>query len=311
VKIEWDGVSELTPWRYAFTIAVGLEPPESLLSAAAPRYTLAAATAPMLPLTTRAAAADRAAGAGVLSSAALVDLYGQIYAQEDITGEWQTRSETLRQAYIGENPAERLGAIKELWDEAGEPTVRYSRQVLTAYAAARMPASANYAADAPDLIASMLAAGLDRNAVRWSGQIESGSLGWGLLALAAPDSPGAVGSGALDGFYGADPSEGARKSRFLLAGLAGLGRIDPATAGVFAEKLEVDLGRQTRWTRMIDAAAEVNNQGLVMLLAGLGMQGEGWDKMTTVHLYHIVSALSRVGLGAEARMIAAEAVARG
>ena len=62
---------------------------------------------------------------------------------------------------------------------------------------------------------------------------------------------------------------------------------------------------------VIDAAAEVNNQGMVMLLAGLGMQGEGWDRMTTVHLYHIVSALNRVGLGAEARMIAAEAMARG
>ena len=47
------------------------------------------------------------------------------------------------------------------------------------------------------------------------------------------------------------------------------------------------------------------------LLAGLGMQGSGWDKMTAMHLYHIVSALNRVGLTAEARMIAAEAVARG
>ena len=33
--------------------------------------------------------------------------------------------------------------------------------------------------------------------------------------------------------------------------------------------------------------------------------------MTPLHLYHITSALRRVGLEAEARMIAAEAVARG
>jgi hypothetical protein len=32
--------------------------------------------------------------------------------------------------------------------------------------------------------------------------------------------------------------------------------------------------------------------------------------MTALHLYHIVSALRRVGLDGEARMIAAEAVAR-
>jgi len=41
------------------------------------------------------------------------------------------------------------------------------------------------------------------------------------------------------------------------------------------------------------------------------MQGDGWNRMTGLHLYHIVAALNRVGLGAEARMIAAEAVARG
>jgi len=40
------------------------------------------------------------------------------------------------------------------------------------------------------------------------------------------------------------------------------------------------------------------------------MQGSSWEQMTPRHLYHIVSALNRVGLAAEARMIAAEAVAR-
>ena len=79
----------------------------------------------------------------------------------------------------------------------------------------------------------------------------------------------------------------------------------------FAARLGVDLDRQTHWTRLIDQAAAVNNQALVAVLAGLGMQGSGWDKMTALHLYHIVGALNRVGLGAEARMIAAEAVARG
>jgi hypothetical protein len=50
---------------------------------------------------------------------------------------------------------------------------------------------------------------------------------------------------------------------------------------------------------------------LVALLAGLGMQGSSWQQMTPLHLFHITSALNRVGMGAEARMIAAEAVARG
>jgi hypothetical protein len=73
----------------------------------------------------------------------------------------------------------------------------------------------------------------------------------------------------------------------------------------------MDLGRETRWTRAIRGAADSGNQALVVFLAGLGMQGESWDKMTALHLYHVVSALRRVGLEPEARMIAAEAVARG
>ena len=55
----------------------------------------------------------------------------------------------------------------------------------------------------------------------------------------------------------------------------------------------------------------MNNPALVALLAGLGMQGTSWEQMTPLHLYHITAALTRVGLEAEARMIAAEAVARG
>ena len=311
VTIEWDGVSEINPWRYALAIATGVEPPAALLKDAPPRYAYAAATAPMLGLVARAGGADRAAGAGILSSEAMVDLYGQIYAQDDITGVWATRAEQLRNGYVAQTPANRLAAIKQLWDDSADPQQRYSRQVLTAYAAARLPVESAFSQDAADLIASMLSAGLDRNAMRWAGQADAGSQAWALLALAAPGQTNRVTAGGLDSFYDNDRSEMHRKSRFLLAGLAGLGRVDDAAAGDFAGKLEIDLARQTRWTRLIDAAAEVNNPVLVALLAGVGMQGDGWDKMTSVQLYHIVSALNRVGLGAEARMIAAEAVARG
>jgi len=311
VKIEWDGVNDMTPWRYALSIAVGLTPPKALMQDVPARYSYVAATAPMVGLEDRAAGADLAAGAGILSSAAMVDLYGQIYAQDEIEGDWAKRAETLRNAYVGEDAADRMAALRSLWDGAADPQQRYSREVLTAYAAARMPVDGSFAKDAPDLIASMLAAGLDANALRWAPQADKGSLAWALLALAAPRPAGPIDGGSLSNFRGNDDSDGYRKSRFLLAGLAGLGRVDAGAQGEFAAKLGVDLGRQTNWTRLIDQAAAVNNQGLVALLAGLGMQGKGWDKMTSVHLYHIVSALNRVGLGAEARMIAAEAVARG
>ena len=311
VKIEWDGVSDMNPWRYALTIAVGLTPPDGLMKDLPKRYAYVAATAPMLGLEARATGADRAGAAGILSSAAMVDLYSQIYAQDDINGDWAKAADTLRSAYIAEQPADRLTAIRVLWDGGADEEARYSRQVLTAYAAARLPVLGDYAAQAPDLIASMLAAGLDQNALRWSAQADTGSLAWGQLAVAAPTRSAPVDGSALSSFYGNDTSSSYRKSRFLLAGLAGLGRVETNVASSFAGKLGIDLDRQTKWSRLIDQAAQVNNRELVVLLAGLGMQGSGWDKMTSVNLYHIVSALNRVGLSPEARMIAAEAVVRG
>lgn len=310
VKVEWDDVEGMTPWRYALSLAVGLEPPAKLIKDAPRRYTLIQATAPMLSLQARAAAADKVGGQGILSSTAMVDLYGQIYAQPDIEGDLATSAETLRTAYVGETPGERMSAIRKLWDGAADDEARYSRHVLTAYAAARMPVSDNFADDAPELIASMLAAGLDGNAMLWAPQADAGSLAWGLLALAAPQRA-PVEAGALYGFYDDDSSDQSRKSEFLLAGLYGLRRVDDGLAREFADKLKVDLNRRTNWTRLIDQAADVNNAALVALLAGVGMQGDSWAKMTPLHLYHIVSALNRVGLEAEARMIAAEAVARG
>jgi hypothetical protein len=311
VTIEWDDVQDMTPWRYGLTVAVGLQPPEALMRGAGARYDYLAATAPMLGLPARAAAADRAGAAGVLSSEAMVDLYGQLFATDDITGDWADRASLLRDAYVAAEPSARLGAMEQLWSSTPGPEQRYSRQVLTAYAAARLPVDPALAGNANDLIASMLAAGLDANALRWAGQAKVGSEAWALLVLVEPNRTQPVSSGAVENFRGADESEKTRKSAFLLAGLAGLGRVTPETASSLAGSMEIDLARQTRWTRLIDRAAEVGNPTVVALLAGVGMQGDSWAKMTPLYLYHIVSALSRVGLDAEARMIAAEAVARG
>lgn len=310
VTIEWDGVDEITPWRYGMAIAVGLEPPARLMQAASPHYSYIAATAPMLALASRAAAADRAGAAGVLSSAAMVDLYSQIHAADDITGEWATRAGKLRASYVAASAAARLAAMQELWNEPATAQGRYSRLVLTATAAARLPVSEEFSGSAGDIIASMLAAGLDANALRWRGLAGEGTAAWAQLALVAPAS-GGVDSGAIQAFADDDKSEDQRRSGFLVAGLAGLGRISPESARSLAGGFGYNIDGETRWTRTITRAAEVGNVQLVALLVGVGMQAESWEKMTPRFLFHIVSALRQVGLEAEARLIAAEAVARG
>lgn len=310
VNLEWDDVEELTPWRFSLATAVGAEIPENLLANPSPYFLRVSATAPMLPITQRAAGIELAAREGILSSTAMVDLYSALYAQEENGGdsEMARRAARLREGYVAGDPAGRLAAIREVW---GGEDPDYARLVLTAYAAARLDPSEDFVADAPTLIASMLTAGLERDAMRWASIVPQGSEGWALLALAQPNRNSPVSSGQFGSFVDDDTSTGQRKSQFLLAGLAGLGRLENGTVEDYADSLGANLGRQTRWSRLIDAAADAENPALVAILAGVGMQGTRWDKMTPRHLYHIVSALNRVGMEAEARMIAAEAVARG
>ncbi|MFM5930762.1 MAG: hypothetical protein ACKOPQ_07630 [Novosphingobium sp.] len=310
VKIEWDGVEDLTPLRYALTMAVGLEPPKELIGKAPNFVKALPATAPMASYALRADGADVAAGLGILSSSAFVDLYSQIFALGGST-DMAKRAGQLQAAYLGTSDAAKAEAIKELWGDRSDALKFYSRQVLTAYAAARLPATSSLVDDAPGLIASMLTAGLDANAMKWGSVVPNGSEGWALLALAQANRAGEVSKDQVDVFRNGDKSDEQRKTRFLVAGLAGLERISRQNANDLAQDLGFTLDGQSRWIALIDQAASVNNQGMVALLAGVGMQGGGWDKMTPRHLFHIVSALNRVGLSAEARMIAAEAVARG
>lgn len=312
VQIEWDGVEEINPWRFSLANAVGETLPEGLLEDTPVYYQWSGATAPAVPLAQRASFADRAAREGILSSRAMVNLYSEIYADDSITGDASIRAGRLRNAYLASDPAARIAAMRGLWGtlDGDRDTPDYAASVMTAYAAARITPSSQFDRYAGELIASMLTAGLDRDAASWTSSVEEGSLGWALIALADPDGGSASESG-VDSFIGSDDSEEYRKSAFLVAGLGGLGRLSSGQLSSFASEVDFDPSRQTRWTRMIDRAAEVENRALVAMLAGLGMQGSNWSQMTPLHLYHITSALRRVGLEAEARMIAAEAVSRG
>ncbi len=316
-SVDWEGVEEITPWRFSLANAVGQEIPARLLDAAyagdnAGYYRLAAAITPSVPIAERTPSADIAAQRGVLSSSALVDLYSQVYALESGGGAAAARAAQLREAYVATDPVTRIAAMRGLWDGEAEAGVidSFAGHILTAYAAARIPASDASAEAAGDLIASMLTAGLDRDAATWRNVVEPGSLGWALIALSDPEGS-AVNAALVEDFIGNDASSDARKSAFLVAGLAGLGRISSGDVSSLGSQSGADLNRQTRWTRTIARAAELRNPALVALLAGLGMQGESWAQMTPLHLYHITAALTEVGLEAEARMIAAEAVSRG
>ena len=200
--------------------------------------------------------------------------------------------------------------MRDLWSRSDNALARYSAKILTALAAAKIPPTAALRDQSFDLIGSMLTAGLDRSAMRWSSIVEEGSDSWALLAVASPISKSSISYAALDDFGDADDSDEKLRSKFLLAAIAGLGRADRQAVADFADDVNLDLSRTTRWTRAIQSASRRGEQGTVALLAAVGMQGRNWNAMSPLHLYHIVQSLKRVGLEPEARMIAAAALTR-
>ncbi len=307
--IEWDKVDRLTSWRFGMATATAVPVPEPLRTAA-PAYMKGwTVLAPMTDMANRIAAAPEAAARGVLSSEAYVSLLSAAASEEEPAEALATQTDQLRGAFGAATGAERYAAMERLWGAGAAPTQRYAAIVATARAAAALPVGTEVGADPWQLLGSMLAAGYDNNAIAWVPTVSVGSRAWGVLAVGSPRPLNGTTAGTVGQFAGSDDSPDALRSKFLLAGLAGLGRIEAGAAASAASDLNVDLGKQTRWSRAIMAAAERREPGMVALLAAAGMQGE-WSKVPPYHLYYIVRALREVGLASEARMIAAEALVR-
>jgi hypothetical protein len=157
---------------------------------------------------------------------------------------------------------------------------------------------------------------MDREAARWAGVIRrmddgNGDRCWAMLALGAPDIRGLEMSyGRINAFISRDDSPGKQRSALLVAGLAGLGRIDGGTAGRLDSSHGLGIARRTAWSSMIDAASQRRQAGTVAVLAAVGMQAADLSSLPAMHVFHAVTALDRNGQQFAARMIAAEALAR-
>ncbi|MGH6694795.1 hypothetical protein [Sphingopyxis sp.] len=307
--IEWDNIDRLTSWRFGMATATAIPVPEALRTAAPSNIKSWTVLAPMTDTASRIAAAPEAAARGVLSSEAYVSLLSAAASEEEPAEAVATQTEQLRAAFRLATGADRYAAMERLWGTDANPTGRYAAMVATARAAAALPVNTEVGGDPWQLLGSILAGGYDENAIAWVPTVSVGSRAWGVLAVGSPRPLTGMSAGAVGQFAGDDDSADALRSKFLLAGLAGLGRLDANAAASAASDLEVDLGKQTRWSRAIMAAAERREPGMVALLAAAGMQGE-WSKVPPYHLYYIVRALRDVGLASEARMIAAEALVR-
>ncbi len=300
VTIEWNTVPGVNIWRYGLAMAAGEQIPDSLFEGTGPQMRYWRALSPQLTPVKRAQFAEEAAGQGVISTLALVDLYGLIDAGDDQGNAANGVASDLRTAFTAGTRDGRLDALRGLW--AGNPTgvSGYGRLVLTARPSARIPVAAG--TDGSDqLIASMLSAGIDQPAIRWKDAVKRGSMGWALILVADPNGNARYGSGDVGAF-----SSDATKQKMFAAGLAGLGRIDASVAQSYG----VDVQSENSWTRKIDRAAAEGRPGEVLVLAAAGLQTQDWRGVPPAAIYHIVNGLRAVGLGAMARLVAAEAVTR-
>lgn len=307
--IEWTKVDKLTSWRFGMATATAIDIPADLRKTE-PAYMRGwTVLAPMTDMADRIAAAPVAAARGVLSSEAYVSLLSAASAEEEPPEALVGQIDRLRDAFSAPGGADRYSAMQGLWSAGTDPVQHYAAMVATARAAAGLPTNTDVGNDPWQLLGSMMAAGFDNNAMAWAPKISVGSRAWGVLAVGSPRPLNGVSAGNIGSFSGSDDSDQYLRSKFLVAGLAGLGRLDQSQAASAASDLDLNLGKQTRWTRAIDDAAARGEPGMVALLAATGMQGE-WSDLPPYHLYHIVRALRQVGLGSEARMIAAEALVR-
>ena len=316
VTVEWEPVDRLNSWRYGLSTATAMLPPERLMNAASLQTQAWLARAPMFSATQRIPAARLAAGLGVLSSQALMDLYSTAYDATDPDELGETDAWQLRLAFIGKDQDARLSAMRKLWGTADNPLERVAMHVLLSRAARRVRPSGDLQADATDLVASLLAGGFDREAARWAGTIgdlddSQADAVWAMLALGAPDAQSlGVDVGRIEDFADRDQSEGKQRTALLIAGLAGLGRIDAQAAGKLSREYGLGLGAETSWTRLIDGAMRRRQAGTSVLLAASGLQGREFQEVGPAYLFHAVNALRVTGQDYLARMIAAEALAR-
>ena len=311
--IEWDPVDQLNIWRFGLATATGAVPPERLMTRAAPRVLAWQARSPIISPEAKLAAARVATGLGVFSSQALIDLYSLIYDATDPSDLGQTDAWQFRLAMVGRDGGERVGAIRKLLGSAKTPLEKEATRAALSRAASRIEPNADLEDVAPDLIAAMLAGGYDREALRWRAAIEdmddeARNRCWAMLALGAPEFR--VSGGDLAAFIGNDESSARQRSALLVAGLAGMGRISTAEAGRLNKRYGFGLGRTNEWTRMIDGASSRGQAGTVALLSGTGLQADAFNSVPAMHLYHLVTALTRNSQQYAARMIAAEALAR-
>lgn len=304
--IDWNEAPKLTPFRYGVATASGVPVPADKMGALGPAHYGWVVRNSGVDPEIRLESLRQAAVLGTMSATEVVTGVAAL-APSDAPSD--SRAGRLRVAFAGGSLANRRDALKAIWTLEGDGEARYGALIEAATAAARLPITADSAADSADIIAALLSAGDTRTALRWWPIADKANAGvraraWALLATGTGGVPN--GADEFDDWRSATKATD-HQAAMLLAGLAGLGVANGSDWAGLRRKLLPST--QTSWTRAIASAGAGRRAGETIILAATGLQG-AWKDVPPQHLYQIVLALNRVGRPLEARLIAAEAVTR-
>jgi hypothetical protein len=313
-NVEWGEVGKLTTYRFGMASAGGVSIPDNLVESAQPAVLGWLLRSPAATLERRLAVAPAAAALGISSAAELNRVHSAYAAEMDPFAFDASPSGRLRVANVARDPADRLAALRTLWQRGSTERTRFGAKILTARAATRFPVDDDHAEAAPDLVASALTAGYTAAALRWwpIAEDEGGAVRdrtWALLVLADPRGRVPVSGDRFDDWFATERSRlgdarATYRAQLLAAALSGLGR-----GGSDWNEVLDDLDAppiSNGWSRRLDAAAAGRRVGEVAVLAATGLQ----KGVPPRHLEKIIAAYRRVGLASEARMLAVEALTR-
>ncbi len=317
-NIEWDDVDRISLYHFGMATAAGVRIPDDKLTGMGPPAQGWVMRAAQVPLDQRIMATLTAARLGIASARELnnlVAIEGATIAPEAFA---EARPGLLRTAHVARDPAARLTAMRELWQQGKDADSRYALRILTAAAAARFPIGSAHHESAPVLIASMLTAGhLDRAVQWWPHLAEAEDAvrlnAWPMLVLADRTRSVPLTKALFDDWWSHEremrgEARALRRAQILFAALEGTGRIGASEWRDLAKDL--DLAPQNdSWFKQMEQAAQARQSGAVAALAATGLQGR-WATVSPQHLQAILKAYRAVGLADEARMMAVEGLTR-
>ncbi len=330
---------EPTALHLAMLTAARLPPPDGMVENAGPAIARAIALTAAAPLDQRLRAAERAAAMGVLPVKMLAELYDSVpFTSEELASPLsQAKADQgprgralLFQAIASQVvPAARAEVLRAFW-EAGRASdgwigfataARVSLDALISLAPAPElvwvagdAARALLAADRPEAARAWYALARSQASANAEAAATSAAL-WPLIKIA--DAKGALpwDDAQIEAWWQSQegvPDDARRQNATLLyALLSALGESVPAAAEaiVYGERFH-------QWSRTLvpalslrlEKAAAAGRLGETVLLALIGIDPSLAGKPGPLALAQAVSALARVGLDAEARAIAIEAL---